>query len=394
MERNTKLKLPTGLRINGTKTKNITFDFVHKEKRYRVTTKFDGTCPKNVDKANRIFITLKSDLDRGQFYAVNYEKIFVNMKELEKLDVNYNDKASEALMCDLFEEQTKRYDLAHANKVLSYASLKSYNCTIKQHLIPYFGNMPASEIKVKHIEDFVAALNLSKKRIIVVLTPFRVVMKRAKKNELIKSNPFDELEPEELKLYYKSSDYQIEPFNTTEKEAITRTSTGQVRNFIQFAFWTGMRIGEMLALKWSDVDFEKELVSVTKTKSLGIVKTPKTKAGMREVELTPLALQALKSQFEYTGHFNDVVFHNPTTSRSWAKPDSFRRHWEQILEEASIKYRNPHQMRHTFISYMLMMGNRPEILYKMVGHNNTEMIYKVYGKFIEGESQQKKLLVT
>lgn len=50
-------------------------------------------------------------------------------------------------------------------------------------------------------------------------------------------------------------------------------------------------------------------------------------------------------------------------------------------------------MRHTFISYMLMMGNRPEILYSMVGHQNTEMIYKIYGKFIKGETKGKKLIV-
>jgi integrase len=95
------------------------------------------------------------------------------------------------------------------------------------------------------------------------------------------------------------------------------------------------------------------------------------------------------SNFYLQSGSNFAIHYN----QSWSKPDAFRRHWFKILEAACINYRNPHQMRHTFISFMLMMGNRPEVLYKIVGHQNTEMIYKVYGKFIKGENQQKKLLV-
>ena len=98
-------------------------------------------------------------------------------------------------------------------------------------------------------------------------------------------------------------------------------------------------------------------------------------------------------QYKYTGVLNQEIFHNPFTHKSWSKPDAFRRYWVKVLECAGVKYRNPHQMRHTFISYMLMVGNRPEVLYKVVGHQNTEMIYRVYGKFIKGEKTGKQLIV-
>lgn len=110
-------------------------------------------------------------------------------------------------------------------------------------------------------------------------------------------------------------------------------------------------------------------------------------------KLTPLALDALLNQFNFTGANNDTVFHNPNTDKPWYKPDSFRRHWGKILAKADIKYRNPHQMRHTFISHMLSIGNRPEVLYKIVGHLNTEMIYRVYGKFIHDTTIKKRLVV-
>jgi integrase len=319
---------------------------------------------------------------------------FFSPPKLEKLDVRYEEKSANKPMQELLCEQVVRYEIAYTNKAISYSTLKAYNGAIKQHLIPYFGNMLINDVKVQDIEEFVASRNLSKKRIVIILTPFRVVIKRAKRNGVIKTNPLDELAHEELKLYYKHSEYQIEPFNSTEKEAIIGASSGQTRNLIQFGFWTGMRVGEMFALKWADIDFNKEVVFVTKTKSLnGIIKEPKTKAGIREVELTSMALDALNSQFEYTGQFNDMVFHNPVTNRPWSTTNAFRRHWEKILEAACINYRNPHQMRHTFISFMLMMGNRPEVLYKIVGHQNTEMIYKIYGKFIKGENHNKLLVI-
>lgn len=59
--------------------------------------------------------------------------------------------------------------------------------------------------------------------------------------------------------------------------------------------------------------------------------------------------------------------------------------------EANVKYKNPYQMRHTFISMLLQFGNSLIVIYKMVGHNNTEMIYKNYARFIQ-HNESKKLL--
>lgn len=381
--------LPRGMQLNG---KKIRLDFTFDKKRYRVTTKLEAI-PKNLEKASKLLTTVLTDLERGQFLISNYKRLFTDIEKLQSLDANYESKKLDRVMITLLEEQLERYELAYKNTMLSYATLKDYKGVFRKHLIPYFSEVYVAQITAPIIEEFVASLGLSKKRIGVVLTPLRVVMRRARKNNLINVNPFDELDTYEIKLYSKSSDYEIEPFSTIEKETIINLASGQIKNFIQFAFWTGMRVGEIFALTWHDIDFDNEVVHINKAKSLGGIKSPKTKAGIRELELTPLALAALKEQFEYTGKFKSVVFHNPNTQQQWARPNSFRRHWVNILNEAGVKYRNPHQMRHTFISYMLMIGNRPEVLYRMVGHENTKMIYEVYGKFIKSEKIGKKFIV-
>lgn len=70
------------------------------------------------------------------------------------------------------------------------------------------------------------------------------------------------------------------------------------------------------------------------------------------------------------------------------------RYWRSTLAAANIKYRNPYQMRHTFISMMLQFGNSPLVLYRMIGHTNSEMIYKNYARFIKQDVGKKTLKIS
>lgn len=387
---NNKIKLPSGVGING---KKLQIKFSHVGKRYRLTTKWENLAA-NYSKAAKLLASIKLDLERNQFYIENYERQLTNTKTLDLLDINHTNKEQNVLIGKLLNEQLERYEIACKNNKLALASLVGYKNVINLHLIPYFEFTPLSELTIIELENFIYSLKLSRKRISFILSPLRVIFRRLKRIGKIVSNPFDSIDHGEISINSIDSDYKIEPFNTEEKESIINNATGQLKNFIQFAFWTGMRVGEMFALTWDDIDFERKIVYINKSKSLGgIIKTTKTKAGIREVYLTPAASEALKKQFVVTGKNNKVIFNNPYTNKPWSKPDVFRRHWEKVLFNAKVKYRNPHQMRHTFISYMLLKGNRPEVLYKMVGHKNTEMIYRVYGKFIEGETIGQKLII-
>ena len=101
--------------------------------------------------------------------------------------------------------------------------------------------------------------------------------------------------------------------------------------------------------------------------------------------MIPKAKQALLAQYKITGSSTDRVFKTPS-GKNWIKTDWFGQYWRKSLEIAQIKYRNPYQMRHTFISTMLALGNSPMVLYPMVGHTNAQIIYQVYGKYIQNSS--------
>jgi integrase len=110
--------------------------------------------------------------------------------------------------------------------------------------------------------------------------------------------------------------------------------------------------------------------------------------------MTLQAKEALLEQFKITGKDPDQrVFKSPVHNNPWIKNSAFRDYWEKSLTKAGVEYRNPYQMRHTFISYMLGIGNNPLVLYVMVGHSNPNIMYNKYARFIQ-QSGGVKLLKT
>lgn len=202
--------------------------------------------PKNLAKSQKILASVKLDLERNQFYIANYENVLANLNKLESLDSHYEKKKTWVQLRVLLQQQMERYQLAYSNNRLAYSSLLNYQSVLRVHLLPFFGEIKINELKVNDIEKFISKLKLTKKRITGVLSPLRVILNRAKKHGVIDISPLDQVEQAEINLHSIDSEYQIEPFNTEEKEAIINLATGQLRNFIKFAFWTGMRIGEIL----------------------------------------------------------------------------------------------------------------------------------------------------
>ena len=155
---------------------------------------------------------------------------------------------------------------------------------------------------------------------------------------------------------------EIDPFSSEEREAIINAATGQERNLIQFAFWTGMRISELCALDWNIVDWIKGTIRVNKalTQPAKESEAPKTSAGIRDVKLLAPALAALQDQKALTYLKGEEVFQNPRTEERWTGDMVIRkRMWTRILKKAKVRYRYPYQMRHTYASMMLMAGESP-----------------------------------
>lgn len=183
----------------------------------------------------------------------------------------------------------------------------------------------------------------------------------------------------------KASGFVADPFDIDEIEAILEAcENNQKRNMFRFAFGTGMRPSEYIALKWKSVNFDKSFVSVAETFVDGEEdEEGKTLLSMRDIDLRKFAFDALSDQSAYKTASENLVFLNPMENKQWTGDKQIRERWRRILKLANVRYRNPYQTRHTFASSLLMLDKNQLYVATQLGHANTSMITKHYGKWIK-----------
>jgi len=273
-------------------------------------------------------------------------------------------------------EQALKEWLKKAEKRCQRSTIRDYNSAIYHHLIPNFGALTLDEFQVAHVYEWLDTLSISNKRINNVLGPLRQTLKDAFYEGLIDNNPMDRFR------YLPLETREPNPFNKSEITSILSKLEGQYKNLIEFAFWSGLRTSELIALRWSDVDLDNQKIHVRAAKVRGIEKTTKTASGLRSVDIQPAAKLALISQ-QLLNNECETVFLDPTTNKPWAGDHTIRKRvWIPALKAADIEYRNPYQTRHTFASMLLSDGCNPLWLAQQMGHKDWGMIRKTYGRWI------------
>lgn len=254
-----------------------------------------------------------------------------------------------------------------------------YERAIRKTLSPVFGGTLLRDLSRSQIRAWIGGQTCSAKRLNNILGPLRGMLAEALAEGIIKADPMHGIV---IKRKGPKED-DIDPFTPQESAMIIANCDGQFRNLIQFAFWTGMRTSELIALRWQDIDWKHSLVLVRQALVMGEVKGPKTAAGRREVKLLPPAASALQAQKAHTALAGGVVFHDPRTDAQWSGDKAIREtHWRSALRAAGVRYRYPYQTRHTYASTLLSAGENPVWVAKQMGHKDWVMIVKTYGRWI------------
>jgi len=346
-------------------TRTIRIGFYYDGIRCRETLKIPPT-PSNLKFAENKRNAILFEIETGQF---DYLKHFPNSKKAKALAAKNGDYVTvgSALKAYLIRAQSR----------CEYTTIRDYNTSVYKYLIPEFGSLTLNELTPSQVKHWLAQLPLSNKRKNNILIPLRQMYQDAYYDETIDKNPLSRVK--NLRVKQK----EPIPFTLKEIKAILNQLVGQLRNLIQFAFWSGLRSSELIGLKWEDVDFEKKQVHIRRAVVRGRVKTTKTRAGLRTIELTEPAYQALKEQSSFTLNQSEWVFNDPKTNDRWKNDNPIRKRvWIPALKAAKVKYRNPYQTRHTFASMMLSQGKNPMWVAHQMGHSDWGMIRKVYGRWI------------
>jgi integrase len=245
--------------------------------------------------------------------------------------------------------------LSHAerDRALKPSTLRGYRSIVGAYLLPAFGGRPVEEVTTDQIERWRGELvgkqralsNASKNRILVLL---RGILGRACKVHRLPANPAARVERHRERA---SDDIHI--FTPEEVWALVRGAGSEqdAAIFLTAAF-TGLRRGELLALRWRDVDFACSSVRVRASYAAGALTTPKS-GKVRAVPLAPDVAEALARLLRrpwFTGE-DDLVF--PGETGSYLDGSALRRRYAAALRRAGLRPLRFHDLRHTFGTRMI-----------------------------------------
>lgn len=206
---------------------------------------------------------------------------------------------------------------------------------------------------------------------------------------------------------FKACKVEPKPFSKSELNRLHSTKgCRHGKHALMLNVLTGVRISELIALTWEDIDFKRKEMFVRRAKVLNDYKTPKTEESTRKVELNELAIQVLKKQLKLTGdkatceisvlqsdsksrvkEHLQFVFYNSQTDAPFIHAAQFNKtFFKPFLEKAGVAHRGAGQLRHTFASQNLTAGISKEWIARQMGHSDTAMVDKHYGKWITVDS--------
>lgn len=264
-----------------------------------------------------------------------------------------------------------------------------YLTIIENHLKTYFKKRKVSTISNKDFQSFVLDKlscgrldgkgGLSKKTVKDMTVVLKSVLTFAMKHKIIDRMEF------EFKIPKKEKTKEVEVFNFEERRKICKYVKNNLCNQtlgILICICTGLRIGEICALKWEDVDLKTEVININHTiqriyistakKSKVIISSPKTESSRRKIpiasELVPL-LQQFKSNSD---------FYVISGEKKYIEPRTYRKFFKKMLNILKISKLKFHSLRHTFATQAIENGIDYKTVSEILGHASIGITLNLY----------------
>ncbi len=411
------------VRVNP-KTEKLFLDFRFQGKRFREYTTLTNT-EANQNKLGRKGQKIESEIALGKF---NYAKHFPGSANVGKLNPAANSpvqqdavafngqlesttvipahiyaeypEAANRVKTPLFKDFIEEW-LAENKIAWRKSHLVNIENMINKHYIPKLGGKEVGSITRADLLKFRSELakvpgrngnsSLSANRINKIMDPLkRIFEEAADRHEF--NTPFTRIKL----LKIKKSD--VQPFTMQEVLSIINSVRPDFKNYYLVRFFTGMRTGEIDGLKWKYVDFGRRQILIRETIVAGEEDYTKTDSSQREIIMSDPVYAALKEQFQATAHLSKFVFCN-LKGGTVDHNNITKRVWYPLLAKLRLMKRRPYQTRHTAATLWLAAGEAPEWIAYQMGHANTEMLFKVYSRYVPNLTRRdgsafEKLILT
>lgn len=259
-----------------------------------------------------------------------------------------------------------------------------YRISYDKHISPHLGSMKLDQIKPSHIAKWQSKIleSISARRSRNIRAVLSGILQDAVRDEIIPNNPVS------LVKIAKVEKVDITPFSQDEIFTILDNAEGQFKNFFALAFFTGMRSGEMIGLKWSDVSFTRGEIDISRAIRMGEVSTTKTVSSKRVIDIIDALMPYIKDQKRLTGN-SEYVFINDDGEHFYDIKRIRDTHWKRTLKKCELKYRPIYHTRHTFATIMLENGEDILWVSNMLGHTDATMTLSKYARYIKRDNKNR-----
>ncbi|MFL5628161.1 MAG: tyrosine-type recombinase/integrase [Ktedonobacteraceae bacterium] len=280
----------------------------------------------------------------------------------------------------------------HKQKIKQSSYIK-YRKALNYHILPALGHIHLQKLTAEHIDTFYAKLlkqGKSPKSIKDIHGIVHVALQYAVKRKRLSKNVANDIDLPRMERY---SSHVLDKDQARRLLEVAKGS--RLETLLIVALATGMRRGELLALRWSDVHFDIRSLHVQRTvdrvKNVGYVESePKTKRSRRTIMLPQFVIDALMRhrmqqvevslQAENLWVDRDLVFCNMVGD--FLYPDNVSADFKKLVGKAGLPPMRFHDLRHSAATILLAMGVHPKVVQEILGHTQISITMDVYSHML------------
>ena len=333
----------------------------------------------------------------GEDGKAKYKSLYGHSYSEVKQKLKEQLKKPQALACGLNFGEIVTSWLENIKIKLKPASYSTYHSKITCHILPGLGRIKTKNINNSCINGFIkekAESGLSTKSVNDLVSLLTQILKYGEKNNYIQDLDYDFPKPKS-----SNKDLQIlSVANQSKLLAFLHSNLNKENLGVLLALYTGIRIGELCALTWSDIDFKSGDLKVNKTlqrikntnpqekaKTKIIIGAPKSKKSTREIPLQDFLLDILKS---FQGkEQKEQAYILTGQSGCFIEPRAYQRKFKTYLQKAGLEDINFHSLRHTFATRAIEQGFDIKSLSEILGHASVSF---TLDRYVHSSSERKK----